>query len=133
MIIYVKTENLPTVSERTYKEPEYLQYPNNRKKLEEYWKWDTHINRRVCKKEINNLNYFAVEYIDDIFASYDKGPWQYAYSQKRTERKKKYPAIGGPKDGQLITIDRPDEYIQYNCGIRGDRSGYPTCVLIHKV
>jgi len=152
-----QTKNIyPEVTKRVFQIPKYLEYPEGESpslfsfqcgyskefqaKLDEYYKWavvDVECTDETVNTVVETDRYREKITIVDLFASYDNGPWQYAYSAKRKERETKYLAVGGPKDGQYILsdIDRTNrEYIAYNCSENGRGRGgkkYPTRVFVY--
>ena len=130
-----KKPSFPTVTKRTRKKPEILEYEFDKN----YWdKWDIDWHNDAVVEDKTNDDREAKAFTSDCFyrAKNSKGPWIYAYSTVNIRGNAKYPLIGGPLNGQRGTIMGSDDYVAYNCAANS-RGGskksktWPTNVLVH--
>lgn len=97
-----------------YKEPDCLQYPESLKYYTNY------VYRPPVTKETET----KIETVTIVDVYYKKvsepdKEYVYGYSRKEVDSHRKFLAIGGPLDGQLIPANYYDgEYIPYNIATR---------------
>jgi hypothetical protein len=140
-ILEIAATEFPIVTKRKYTQPDHLQYKYGscldsavKAHNEEQAKWETVWVRDVIIEDRSTEKQARTTYHSDIFMRRNdipNAPWQYAYSNKSHETAKKFPAIGGPLVGKMITRNTPD-YVQFNCGEYNSKAGYYNAFMIHK-